>query len=830
MKNINFGIDLGTTNSGICKYVEGKVQIFKNPIGFSDTIPSVVAYKKERILIGDKARELLKSTHIDVFSSFKRKMGTDYLYEISTQETKTPIELSTLILKEVRNFVTNEIPESVVITIPASFDTIQSNATKKAGIQAGFKQVVLLQEPIAACLAYANSVQQQLNNDLNWIVYDFGGGTFDTALVKINSRELKILDHQGNNFLGGIDIDHLIIEKLFIPKIEQNLGKQNLYEQLLANTNQDYKKLYFELLYKAEEVKKELSLKETTFVEFELDNDEIYLEIEIKRHDFDTVIEPKVTETLTLIENLLIKNNKKAEDIEKIILIGGTTYIPYVRESLLKKFNIPVDFSIDPTTAVMVGAAHYAGTKQENIQISEEIKQIPDEEVNVKFIATYEVNSQDLEELVMVNSTEEFFGYYRITRKDGGFDTGLIPFKNKFSEFINLLPKQANYFNLSFYNQNNEILPNGQEIVINQGLYNVVGQPLPNDICLEVDDMEGSTYLEPIFKKNDILPLSKTIYKTTSKHLNKELDDKIIINVLEGTIASLPGSNLSIGYIEINSNEIPTSLVKGVDLELKFQISESRDLSISVYINSIDFEKKETFNPHSKKINKQKFIAELDQIIYSISEELDDVQNFDYLDDLEIQDLSQYSKIKNNLIEIKNELVKLKEDNHTDKIFHLDEKKRQLFHEYDTKVRFNKLIDSVEEYNKIKGILENRLENANAKQKDLFKKIIKDEKQFLNSNNYNLIRKKMKELDKLDDEIYLNTDEFYLDIFYNLKYRNIGEYINQQYASELINDGTEAANQEKYLELKYIVYNLYDLLKDKPKDNEDKIKGLLGLE
>lgn len=156
MKTINFGIDLGTTNSLIAKYNDSGVEIFKNPVGLKETMPSCIAFRGERIVAGDKAREWLLKDPMNVFASFKRKMGTDEnFYIASRNETISPIKLSSLVLKELKSFIhTGETPKSVVITIPASFDTIQSNATKQAGYEAGFQEVVLLQEPIAASLAF----------------------------------------------------------------------------------------------------------------------------------------------------------------------------------------------------------------------------------------------------------------------------------------------------------------------------------------------------------------------------------------------------------------------------------------------------------------------------------------------------------------------------------------------------------------------------------------------------------------------------------------------------------------------------------------------------
>jgi molecular chaperone DnaK len=189
---INYGIDLGTTNSAIAKFVKGEVIIFSNPQDFGrSTLPSVVSYKMDKITVGKKAKEFLEKDPKSVVGVFKRKMGTAESFPIkSINESKTPIELSAQVLKELKTFVnTSDILDAVVITIPASFDTIQSNATKQAGIQAGFKQVVLLQEPIAASLAYANMKKEREMKDGQWLVYDLGGGSFDVALIKIKEGE-----------------------------------------------------------------------------------------------------------------------------------------------------------------------------------------------------------------------------------------------------------------------------------------------------------------------------------------------------------------------------------------------------------------------------------------------------------------------------------------------------------------------------------------------------------------------------------------------------------------------------------------------------------------
>ena len=139
-KTINFGIDLGTSNSLIARFDRGNVEVFRNPTGFKETLPSVVGFRNDRILVGDQARTYLQRDPKSVVSRFKRKMGTTETFKIkSLNSSKTPVELSAYVLKELKTFIqSGESVDSAVITIPASFDTVQSNATKEVGLQAGF--------------------------------------------------------------------------------------------------------------------------------------------------------------------------------------------------------------------------------------------------------------------------------------------------------------------------------------------------------------------------------------------------------------------------------------------------------------------------------------------------------------------------------------------------------------------------------------------------------------------------------------------------------------------------------------------------------------------
>jgi len=289
------GIDLGTTNSAIAYAKEGRIQLFSNPRDMGRrTLPSVVGFRKERTIIGTKARERMEKDAKNVFGVFKRKMGTSERFQVpATGKEESPITLSTYILRELLTFLPADLPKrAAVITIPASFDTVQSKATEAAGLAAGFEQVSLLQEPIAASLAFANQTGANVPTDGRWLVYDLGGGTFDVALLAISDGEMKVIDHVGDNFLGGTDFDRLLVEKVMVPKLEEAYAFTNLMEELKSAKGK-YNAQFYILRQRSEEIKIQLSSQETAEVlidGFEDEHgEEVDLEFTLSREDFNAI-------------------------------------------------------------------------------------------------------------------------------------------------------------------------------------------------------------------------------------------------------------------------------------------------------------------------------------------------------------------------------------------------------------------------------------------------------------------------------------------------------------------------------------------------------------
>jgi molecular chaperone DnaK len=826
---INFGIDLGTTNSLIAKSSGGNVEIFKNPAGHKETLPSVVGFRKERVLVGDKAREYIEKDAANVFSSFKRKMGTSENFFVpALGDFRTPIQLSSMVLAELKNFVyTGESLGSAIITIPASFDTMQSNATKEAGYKAGFSEVVLLQEPIAACLAFVNKNGEKIE-DGNRLVYDLGGGTFDVALVSIKNGEMQVIDHEGNNYLGGVDVDNLIIEKFIIPEIEKK-GKFANLKQELKSASGKHNKLYYELLYKAEEAKIMLSNTNTTDIEFEIDDDEdetLDLVISFTREQFNELIKPMVAETISFSRAILDRNKISAENVNEVMLVGGSTYIPLVRQMLQQELSIVVNTSVDPTTAVVVGAAYYAGTKPRVVQATASVQSpvIMAAEQSLQVKTAYQRSS---------NETMEYFSaliqgdlsdvFYRITREDGGFDSGIRPAKSRIEEVLYLLPNSFNQFRLSFFNGAQVQLPvNVPLIEIMQGKFTVYGQPLPNDICLEVDDViNKTTYLEVLFEKNAILPIKKTIVKTLSRTIVKSSNDQLLINVLEGSRYATAQSNLPIGVIGISGKDINIDLIKGSDIDLTIEITESRDIKINAYVNISGQEFSEVFTPTSRNINLERLKEEVEYLQRVANKDLAKlINNEDYESGRKLQDAIT------NLDAIQDRLNYLASDDVTDEKFQLEDQKRKIATIIDGAGKDNRVREIRERYferKEIAAYFVGQLQNEHFKKR--FTQITQDENEVLNGSE-SAIKRKIDELDHLNWDMRKRDLSYLSGVFMYYSMRPDADYRDPSRAAQLKQRGESAIERKSADELLNILYALYDMLIDKGEDEPLKGTGL----
>ncbi len=820
---INFGIDLGTTNSAIAKFENGKVEIFKNPMSLKQTLPSVVAFRKSRIVVGDKAREFLEKDPQNVVGSFKRKMGTSDSYFIeSIGEFKNPTDLSAHVLKELKNFVhTGESITASVITIPASFDTIQSNATKKAGFEAGFEEVVLLQEPIAASLAYANKESDQAFEEGQWLVYDLGGGTFDVALVRIQDGEMKVLDHEGDNFLGGTDFDKEIVEKIVIPFLE-NEGQFTELETEMKSASGKYNKLYHILLNKAEEVKIQLSHSPLVELEFEcedMNGEELDCIVPITRASFEALLAPHVDRTIQMIKDILNRNTIQANDLKFILMVGGSTYIPYVRNTVKEQLDIEVNCQIDPTTAVAVGAAFYAGTKPKKQQtIVATGTETQDLDIELK--VAYQKATQDEQEYFTALIEGEITNlFYRITRQDGGYDSGLKTLESRITEYLPLVKNTHNVFDLKIFDdKNNPLKTNVHTIGISHGQYSVVGQPLPHDICLEIDDLEKSeTALEVVFEKNAILPTKRTLIKEVTKTIRKNSQDGITINVVEGPAYALPSANQPIGFIRILGKDLERDLIKGSDIEITLEMSESRDLKINAYLLLTDQEFENVFNPSQREVDIKKLTEDLGILLHKLNAEIQEAEaneNYEVAADL--------NSSKKDLRALMIQTNRLAADDVTDEKFQIEDKKRKIAQQVDS-LTADKRINAVKmEYFKVKKEMLYLLEQEHASDADKanFNNITQNERSFLSSNSLLKIQEITDKMYDLKGKIRWRDPNFVMSWFYYLVDQK-EKFTDPAKGEEQIKNGELAIQEQKWDKLRIIVNELYSLLPKEEKRKAD---------
>lgn len=839
MKPVNFGIDLGTTNSLIAKFEGNKVLVFKNPVGQKETLASVVAYRPERILVGEKAREYLTKDPVNVFGNFKRKMGTDEkYYVVNLDDNVTPIQLSSLVLKELKNFVhTGEAPEACVITIPASFDTMQSNSTLKAGLEAGFKEIFLLQEPIAASLAFFNE-SSTARKDGYWLVYDFGGGTFDAAIVLSTEQELKVLDHEGNNFLGGADLDFAIIEKIIIPEIIRQTGIEN-FEQELRVKYGKYEKLYYELMYYAEEAKKELSYSSSVIIEFnaDLNGNKYEFSIPLIKEKVDEIFLPIINETITLVKNVIANNNLKPADFNQIILVGGSTFVPQVKEQLALQTGIPLNHSSDPTTSIAVGAAYYAANKYYEAPESD-VQQDGDDTVeedraapaplplDLKIETSYNKSSRDKEEVLLLNCEGSFDNkFYRIIRSDGGFDTGFVPLKKKKTEFLTLIPSATNLFNFYVYEKNyEEIKSLARQLSIAHGKYNVDGQPLPHDISIEVDDVENqSTRLEAIFERNSLLPQKRTLYRVISKTITKGSKDSVIINILEGDRNARPASNLTIGCIKITGKDVTTDLLKGSDIEIQLHMTDSRVLNTSVFLVMSQQEFKNVFSISEKQISLDRLRDQYNQLENNLTENIQQFQ-YNHNDIWEIK----ASALLEDLQTVRQRLFKLKEGDKSDDKYIIAEKIRRVSQESDRLGGNERISSLIDEYLELKSKVIETINTADFDKEEMrkkFQKIEMNEASFIRSKNASLIEDKIRQLSTLDWDASCNTTSFLISSY--MIWRELPKEAYKDYttAQSLIRMANASLEKEKYAEFRLQVFSLTHLMVSLKANSNQDFKG-----
>jgi molecular chaperone DnaK len=603
---IDYGIDLGTTNSAISRMENGEPLIKKTNKG-KDTMASCVAYNKKGILVGDpahaayrseKERALSEDFDSNAFIEFKRTMGTDKKYPSSFAEKElSSEELSAEVLKTLKSFITDENFSSVVITVPAAFKNNQIDATRRAGKLAGFSHIEVLQEPVAASMAYG--LESKSKNGF-WLVFDFGGGTFDAALLKVEDGIMKVIDTEGDNYLGGKNLDLAIVDELLIPHIQE---KFDISKLLL---NEKKKQNYREALKSyAEELKNELSFQP----EYNLykedrcgiddEGEEIEIDLTVTQEQLKKVLAPIFQKAIDSSLTLLKRKNLKGSSLDSLILVGGPTLSPTLREMLEKQICKP-DTSVDPMTVVSKGAALYAST----VELSEQIKEQTRDRTKIQLEIGHESSTVETEEFVTLKILEDKTEgeipekvFAEIKRSDNAWSSGKVEI-NAIGEVIDvqLNEGKTNVFEVTLYDNKGNLLesePNTFNVIQGSKIGNAT---LPYNWGIEIKlKSTGKIVFKevPGLEKNKSLPAigTKNGLKT-QKQIRPGMDsDFIKIPIYQGEHGA-DGTralyNEHVYDIIISGSDLPALLPENSDVDLTISIDKSQLVSVQAYFPYLD--------------------------------------------------------------------------------------------------------------------------------------------------------------------------------------------------------------------------------------------------
>ena len=346
------GIDLGTTNSCVAVLEGGVPHVITNPEG-NRTTPSVVADKNGEILVGETAKRQAVTNVVNTVSSVKRLMGTDKKVEMGGRKY-SPEEISAKILMKLKSDAESYLGEKVtkaVITVPAYFNDAQRQATKNAGKIAGLDVERIINEPTAAALAYGIDKQEKTHTVL---VYDLGGGTFDVSILDLGDGVFEVKSTAGNNHLGGDDFDQRIMDYL-VSEFKKENGIDLSTDKMAMQRIKDA----------AEKAKKDLSgmMSAEISIPFIAQSAEgpLHLNVTLNRAKFEELNKDLFDSTLDAVRKALKDAKLSANDIDKVLLVGGSTRIPYIQELVKKELGKEPSKEVNPDEVVAMGAAIQGG-------------------------------------------------------------------------------------------------------------------------------------------------------------------------------------------------------------------------------------------------------------------------------------------------------------------------------------------------------------------------------------------------------------------------------------------------------------------------------------
>ncbi|MFZ5517081.1 MAG: Hsp70 family protein [Candidatus Zhuqueibacterota bacterium] len=821
---IDFGIDLGTTNSSIAVIKGTEVEVFKNNENSEITPSAVYIDKKNSLFTGNAAKSMLESDLENSASEFKLKMGTSFekVFVRSGRRMK-PEDMSAEILKALKSDVrqrTGEDVQAAVITVPAAFELPQNAATNRSAEMAGFKLAPLLQEPVAAAMAYGF---QSTSDKVFWLVYDFGGGTFDAAIIQVRDGVIEVVNHGGDNQMGGKLIDWSIVDELLIPAVVKEYKLKEFHRG-----NPKWAGAFAKLKSHAEEAKKRVSRQESSGITIDFlcngeDGHPIQFEYDLLQKDVARLAEPFFLGSIRICKKVLTEKRLGVGNIEKVLLVGGPTLMPSLRELLNdreKGLGIPLDYSIDPLTVVARGAAVFAGTKRMDGVF------IPSVQTGQFALELeYQPTGSETEPLVggkvIASETVKLSGYtieFVNAEARPQWRSGKIPLGAEGTFVTNLWAEKGrlNTFWIELLDANGtkqETVPNRLEYKI--GL-TITAPPLTHSVGVAMANNEMEKFLE----KGAPLPARKRkVFRTAIDIRRGQNEDLLRIPVVEGENIRRADRNHLIGYLEISGTKIKRDVPASSEIEVTIEMDASRLIRTKAYIPILDEEFEEVIvlgktEPEPEKLKKE-YDSEkkrLDDVKQKASTSSDD-RAMNIINQVEDEQIPHQIETSLNASTVDSEAADKCENKLLELKSRIDEIEDIL--EWPTIVK-----EAGDQLSRTKEIVDS---HGSSGDKLEFNSLEQEMKLAMRSTarDTDTLRRLIDELSTMSIRILREQPGFWVAILQNLEEMK-DKMKNQSEASQLFSQGNRAINNNDIVGLKSAIQQLFKLL---PPAEQQQVRG-----
>jgi molecular chaperone DnaK len=573
------GFDLGTTNSAAAVFDGERTTVVRNAQG-STLTPSVVRIDAQgRATVGAKARRFAERDSRNTATEFKRLMGTGEQIEFPAAGLRrTPQQLAAEILRSLRADVRDQFgvePRRAVVSVPALFELAQSAATTEAAKLAGLETVELIQEPIASALAAGWSPDE---GDAHWLVYDLGGGTFDVSLLQASDGFLRVVGHDGDNFLGGRDFDSALVDWA----IERVTRKQGVE---LSRSDPSHASAIQQLKRAAEETKIELSRSDEAALvpAVPLDGLDLDIELVIARAELERLCIPLVDRSIDVCLGLLREHGVDPAMLRKIVFVGGPTLMPIVRRRVSERLGAPAAEGLDPMTLVAEGAAIYAATAGLDARGPVDLAVS-----GQRLWLQYPPVSTDVQPFVVgrtVGEATRTIVAVTLTRADGWRSPeATLDAEGSFAVQVELEPARSNAYTIEARAEDGAVVPvHPSEISIFQGV-TITDPPLSRSIGIALANDRVCVY----FERGTPLPARCTFTHTTVETVAAGTEGTVLrVPIVQGEHDTAHLCRL-VGTLEIPASAVRASLPVGSDIEVTLELDRGGGLTARALIPALE--------------------------------------------------------------------------------------------------------------------------------------------------------------------------------------------------------------------------------------------------